>query len=93
MTPIPANDFAPEVSLADLLAQAADLQRQLDAVEAAQAIPAEKARSAGRSMALDSPAGIQTVSTIVEASPPAGTVDWFSTWKKHPTVSLLVTWT
>lgn len=37
MSPIPANDSAPEVSLADLLAQAADMQRQLDAVEAARA--------------------------------------------------------
>jgi hypothetical protein len=37
MSPTPANDFAPEVSLADLLTQAADLQRQIDAVEAARA--------------------------------------------------------
>ena len=38
MSPTPANDFAPEVSLADLLTQAADLQRQIDAVEAARAV-------------------------------------------------------
>jgi len=38
MSPTPANDFAPEVSLADLLAQAADMQRQIDAVEAARAV-------------------------------------------------------
>ena len=36
MSPLPANDAAPPVSLADLLTQAADLQRQIDAVEAAQ---------------------------------------------------------
>ena len=38
MSPLPANDAAPPVSLADLLAQAADLQRQIDAVEAARAV-------------------------------------------------------
>ncbi len=38
MSPLPANDEAPPVTLADLLTQAADLQRQIDAVEAARAV-------------------------------------------------------
>jgi len=38
VSPIPANDSAPEVSLGDLLTQADDLQRQIDAVEAARAV-------------------------------------------------------
>ena len=38
MSPLPANDEAPPVSLADLLTHAADLQRQIDAVEAARAV-------------------------------------------------------
>lgn len=38
MSPLPANDAAPPVTLADLLAQATDLQRQIDAVEAARAV-------------------------------------------------------
>ena len=38
MSPLPANDEAPPVTLADLLTHAADLQRQIDAVEAARAV-------------------------------------------------------
>ena len=38
MSPLPANDEAPPVTLADLLTQAADLQRLIDAVEAARAV-------------------------------------------------------
>ena len=38
MSPLPANDEAPPVTLADLLTHAADLQRQIDAVEATRAV-------------------------------------------------------
>ena len=38
MSPLPANDTGAPVTLADLLTQAADLQRQIDAVEAARAV-------------------------------------------------------
>jgi len=38
VSPLPANDEAPPVTLADLLTQADDLQRQIDAVEAARAV-------------------------------------------------------
>jgi len=38
VSPLPANDDGCSVSLADLLTQADDLQRQIDAVEAARAV-------------------------------------------------------
>ena len=38
MSPLPANDTGAPVTLADLLTQAADLQRLIDAVEAARAV-------------------------------------------------------
>lgn len=38
MSPLPANDTGAPVTLADLLTHAADLHRQIDAVEAARAV-------------------------------------------------------
>lgn len=55
MSPLPANDEAPPVTLADLLTQAADLQRQIDAVEAARAV-ALASRLRDRIAVMDGPA-------------------------------------